>query len=523
MNDQSYDVAIVGAGPNGLTAAAYLSRAGANVIVLEGRFERGGTLATDDYSTPFQYNLAQLLVPVGDDLPPYRDLELEQHAVAFIKPPIAFATKLDGDSLTIERGGGGLGDELEMMLAQASRVVAPLLYRPAGEAAQTLRDGGVDASVRLAGLTPDDLARAAVDERAGVILRYACALAGFSQADVPLGEIGGFCLARLFEPTLVAGGSKSLANGLFRAAARAGARCLVSTRVVALDPGDRGVEVRLADRRRLQARAVISTLDPITTFAELLGSERAGEVLTSVAESWELDAAGPFIAHFGIRGGPPVPAGDGDDDAVIRVIGFGSEQEVASTLATVAGGGLPAQPAGHLTVTSRHDPLQASPGPFGPLHTLRYETPAPYEHPHVPWDGARVDFRRACWRIVEANVQGLEDARRLFEFCDSPQDLERRFGTARHGSVRHGSLRREQTFTGRPHPSCADGRTPIPGLYLGGGSIHPGVPGSLGGGYNVAAAVCADLGLDRWWPAHQDGDGHSHGLAGPAAGARARS
>ena len=92
-------------------------------------------------------------------------------------------------------------------------------------------------------------------------------------------------------------------------------------------------------------------------------------------------------------------------------------------------------------------------------------------------------------------VDGVAEARLLFAFCDSPRDLERRFGTARRGSVRQGSLRREQTFTGRPHPDCADGRTPLSGLYLGGGAIHPGVPGSLAGGYNVAAAVCEDLGL----------------------------
>ena len=48
----TYDVAIVGSGPNGLTAAAYLARAGARVVMFEKRFERGGTLATDDYSTP---------------------------------------------------------------------------------------------------------------------------------------------------------------------------------------------------------------------------------------------------------------------------------------------------------------------------------------------------------------------------------------------------------------------------------------------------------------------------------------
>jgi phytoene dehydrogenase-like protein len=493
---ETYDVAIVGAGPNGLTAAAYLARAGARVIVLEARFERGGTLASDDYSTPFPYNLAQLLLPVGADMPPYRDLSLMDHAVAFVTPEVAFATTIDDQTLAVRRGGVGLGTEVEGMLAEAVQAVAPLLYRPVAEAEAMLGDGP-----RLGSLTPESLAAIAADERGAVVLRYACALAGFARDDVPLGAIGAFCLARLFEPTLAAGGSKSLANGLFRAAARAGARCLVSTRVVALEPAGETWELRLADRRRVRARAVVSTLDPLSTFSELLGADAAGPALTEMAEGWELDPSGPFTAHFGIRGAPPTPAGGEERDAVVRIVGFASAQDVADMLSAVAAGELPECPAGHLTVTSRHDPLQASPGPAGPLHTLRYETPAPYEHHAIPWDRARVAYRESCWELLASAVAGVADARRLFAFCDAPRDLERRFGTARRGSVRQGSLRREQTFSGRPRRDCADGRTPLSGLYLGGGAIHPGVPGSLAGGYNVAATVCADLGLERWWPA----------------------
>jgi phytoene dehydrogenase-like protein len=58
---------------------------------------------------------------------------------------------------------------------------------------------------------------------------------------------------------------------------------------------------------------------------------------------------------------------------------------------------------------------------------------------------------------------------------------------------------RAQTFTARPHPDCCTGHTPVRGLYLAGGGTHPGVPGSLGGGYLAARAVCEDLGQEPWW------------------------
>ncbi len=129
----------------------------------------------------------------------------------------------------------------------------------------------------------------------------------------------------------------------------------------------------------------------------------------------------------------PRPAGGEASDAVVRIVGFESADDVGAALSAAAAGEIPERPApGTSHVTSRHDPLQASPGPAGPLHTLRYETPAPYEHPALPWDRARVAYRDSCWELLTATVDGLSDARRLFAFCDAPRDLERRFGTARH-------------------------------------------------------------------------------------------
>jgi phytoene dehydrogenase-like protein len=43
--------------------------------------------------------------------------------------------------------------------------------------------------------------------------------------------------------------------------------------------------------------------------------------------------------------------------------------------------------------------------------------------------------------------------------------------------------------------TAADTRTPVPGFYLGGGGVHPGVPGLLGAGMLAARAVSADRGL----------------------------
>jgi phytoene dehydrogenase-like protein len=400
----------------------------------------------------------------------------------------------------VARGGGGLGAESEAMLAAASKAVAPLLYRPPRPEAELraeLTGTEGEPALRLADATPRTLAESVEDPRAGVVLRYACGLAGLFEGDAPLGLIGAFCVARAFSPAIVVGGSKNLANALARVAAGAGARCLVSSGVTRIErDGDR-LRLRTADGRVVRARAAISTLDPRSTFLGLIADELVPGELRDAAEGWVVERTGPFTGHYGIKGELPV-AGDGEP--LIRIFGFTGPEHVERRFQAALAGELPPAVAGHLTAVSHHDPLQVSPGPYGPLHTLRLQTMAPFRHPERHWDRARTGYRQECWEALFAHVPGLERTRLLFEFCDTPLDIERRFATTRGGSIRQGALVAEQTLVHRPHRSCSACRTPLEGLYLGGGAVHPGVPGSLAGGYNAAAVVSEDLGLDRWWP-----------------------
>ena len=212
-------------------------------------------------------------------------------------------------------------------------------------------------------------------------------------------------MARLFSPAIVVGGSKNLANGLARVAAAAGARGLVSSEVTHIEASGGGFALTTRFGGMTKARAVVSTLDPRSTFLDLMAPELAPAELREAASNWIVDGAGPFTAHFGIKGDPP---GDG---ALIRIFGFGGADEVDLLFATARRGELPETVAGHLTVVSAHDPLQASPGPFGPLHTLRMQTHVPFELPEPGWDRMRTSHRTRCWDALVAHFPDLARAR----------------------------------------------------------------------------------------------------------------
>jgi phytoene dehydrogenase-like protein len=82
-----FDVIIIGGGPNGLIAGAYLAKAGLSVAICERRFEVGGGLATEENLYPcYASNPHVLYHMMVDYMPPIRDFDLDGPALTWIKP-----------------------------------------------------------------------------------------------------------------------------------------------------------------------------------------------------------------------------------------------------------------------------------------------------------------------------------------------------------------------------------------------------------------------------------------------------
>jgi phytoene dehydrogenase-like protein len=107
--------AIVGAGPNGLSAAITLARAGVATTVFEAAETVGGAARTAELTLPgFRHDVGSSAYPLGVASPFFRELPLEQFGLRWIEPAAAMAHPLDDGSAvmlehSVEATAAGLG------------------------------------------------------------------------------------------------------------------------------------------------------------------------------------------------------------------------------------------------------------------------------------------------------------------------------------------------------------------------------------------------------------------------------
>jgi phytoene dehydrogenase-like protein len=117
---------------------------------------------------------------------------------------------------------------------------------------------------------------------------------------------------------------------------------------------------------------------------------------------------------------------------------------------------------------------------------------APYELKSAHWSTEKSRFEKVVLETMDRFAPGFSSEVIANEFL-IPPDIERIVGLPQ-GHIFQGELSLDQLFFKRPIPHFADYRTPLKGLYLCGGSVHPG--GGVSGvpGYNAAREILRDLG-----------------------------
>ncbi|MEQ1669250.1 MAG: NAD(P)/FAD-dependent oxidoreductase, partial [Hyphomicrobium sp.] len=88
MMNETFDVAILGGGHNGLTTAAYLAGAGLKVVVLEKNAVAGGAAVTEEFAPGFRNSVASYTVSLLNPKV-IADLELKRHGLEILERPAA--------------------------------------------------------------------------------------------------------------------------------------------------------------------------------------------------------------------------------------------------------------------------------------------------------------------------------------------------------------------------------------------------------------------------------------------------
>jgi phytoene dehydrogenase-like protein len=109
--------AVIGSGPNGLSAAITLALAGKRVTVYEAESTIGGGARSTELTLPgFVHDVCSAIHPLAASSPFFETLPLERHGLAWIHPPAPLAHPLDdGTAVMLESSlaetAGGLGED----------------------------------------------------------------------------------------------------------------------------------------------------------------------------------------------------------------------------------------------------------------------------------------------------------------------------------------------------------------------------------------------------------------------------
>lgn len=135
------DAVVVGAGPNGLTAAAVLARAGLSVLLYEAGDQVGGGARTTESTVPgFRHDPCSAVHPLGAGSPVFRSLDLTRQGLEWVHPDTAMAHPFtDGTAAVLTDSVAETAGSLGADAAAYRRAMTPLVGHWADIAGDVLR------------------------------------------------------------------------------------------------------------------------------------------------------------------------------------------------------------------------------------------------------------------------------------------------------------------------------------------------------------------------------------------------
>src|SRR5436190_2322931 len=523
-----YDVIVIGAGHNGLTAAAYLGGAGLSTLVLERRDIVGGCCVTEEIAPGCRASttsyIASMLRPEV-----IRDLELASHGLRMVPcDPMLQVPFLDGQMVPwwadrdrtvaeLRKFSGRDADtfvRVDDQLKKLARYLQPFFLEPP----PNFQTNGLHGWLELLRVGKR-FRRISSDEISQLISFLTGSLGEFLDrnyesdkiktlflANNVYGKHGGpyqpgtaigllFHLLSGGEHELqgffghVMGGMGAITQALSAAGQKFGVEIRTSSPVAQINVRNgRTFGVVLENGTEIRSRLVLSNADPKRTFLKLVPTSELPEDFVHAVEGIKMD--GPCAKVNMVLAEEPRFIGTSPNATPLErtLYTLVPSLEFAERCYAVSRSGeIPEELWVDCVVSSNADPSLAPAGKHILTCFVQY---VPYHLRKGTWDENRELLGdRVVKKIAEyaPNVPQAILARQVL----TPLDLERTYGLT-EGNIFHGDLTLEQLFFMRPVPGWSQYRTPIAGLYLCGAGAHPGGGVTGAPGHNAAHQVLRD-------------------------------
>lgn len=525
------DVVVIGAGHNGLVAAAMLARAGLRTVLLERRDILGGACVTEELWPGIHVSraayVAGLLRPAV-----IKELGLTKRGLRLLRrAPSSYTPLPDGGGLLLGPDAARNHEQIaafsprdaarysdyEAFLGRVARLIEPQLDRPPPDFARPgrnelaslaslakgawqLRHELPEALSLLLGPARPTLEQWFESEPLRATLATDAVIGAWAPPSAPgtgyvlIHHVMGETYGERGVWAYVEGGMGRLSEAIADAAREAGVDIRLESPVQSIDIANgRACGVTLSSGETIEATTVVSGADPYVTLIGLVERSalrddiaRSVQAIDFRSGSAKINLALNELPRFHGRGnGQPT----GEHHGTIH-IGAQDLDAIDAAFAAAERGELPERPVIELTLPSALDATLAPAGTYVASMFVQY---VPYDLREGTWDTHRDLLADRCCNLVDQVAPGFS-ASVLHREVLAPPDLEREFALTR-GNIFHGAMSLDRLAFLRPTPSLAHYGVPgINGLYLCGAGTHPGGGVMGAAGRNAAITILRTLG-----------------------------
>jgi phytoene dehydrogenase-like protein len=519
MND--YDVIIVGAGHNGLTAGVELARSGYKVLIVEKTFGPGGQAATREIFPGFKHSVgAWALLVFKEEMIKY--LELDQQGFELIRPESSFTVFGDEDDVPFigyvdpidlanhlvedhgfeaMQGFQDLGSYftiwketfdkyLDEMPPTLEQIIAEAPDQETREALGLLNHGSAVEVMRK--FFPQE-------GKYGTILGSlsASAIDGTHKGPYSKGSAASmsyhYCAGDTYDFKIPKGGIGTLSHALEKVFLKYGGEVRYKQPVEGFIIEGEGevTGVKLANGEELRAKAVISSVDAKNTFTRLC--ERTALPADFAAAVDDIEYTNGYMQiHLTLKNLPTFTKQLEFVNGTMQswlVAYIRSPEQLHQAWQEFQNGEVPADPAVYCYFPSQLDDSLAPEG----QHTCTLFSH--YFPAHTP-KGEHKAMKNLMQDRMLDRIEGVAPGFRdliMDKAVFTQHYFERNFG-ATQGDFAAGLIHPGQIFGDRPVPGWANYQTPLKNLFMAGAACHPGPGVTCLPGLNGARVVMQSLG-----------------------------